>query len=377
MNNIIKKIKLNIRKIQKEVMQHMILPAVYRFSKGDIDDRIVVLADCHHEKCPEDMRLIRELLVKNNYKVVDYFFDIANISAVENLKRMMNFMRVYKRAGTVIICSYFLPVASCKKHKGTTVINMWHGCGAMKKFGYDSDEDIPKGYRGNPFANTDYMCVSGMACVEPFKSATNYPKTQVVPWGSSITDIYFKESYIRKCKEKFWTEYPDAKGKRVVVWAPTFRENALCAKCVGEEHIDDLIQDNEVSAKYYIIKSLHPNVKGVEHKLTTRELMICSDVLITDYSSVWFEYLLLKKPIIFFAPDYSRYMKNRGLYLDYNSLPGIIIKDKFSNIILKETLLQNKYDNEDYKLQRRYFSDIYMGGCDGMATKRLLEKING
>jgi CDP-glycerol glycerophosphotransferase (TagB/SpsB family) len=107
----------------------------------------------------------------------------------------------------------------------------------------------------------------------------------------------------------------------------------------------------------------------------TRQLMFCSDILITDYSSVWFEYLLLDRPVIYFAPDYSEYMEKRGMYMDYDTLPGVVIKDEKSAETLKLTMKNHSYESGDFRLLRRKFREAYMGGCDGKATDRLFEKI--
>jgi CDP-ribitol ribitolphosphotransferase len=404
---ILAKIKFNIRQIEKEVMQHIILPVSYRLAKGAVDENLVILADCHHDSCPEELRLIKHRLKKEGYDVKSVFFDIGRLSALGNLRKMTGFMRLYKNAGTVIICSYFLPVASCRKRKGTKVINVWHGCGAMKKFGHDAAEDIPKDYIGNPFKNTDIMCVSGDACVEPFTSAVSFKETAVLPMGISVTDVYFNDVFMEKSRERFEKLHPDARGKKVVLWAPTFRDNAAKASCFGEEYIDELMEDEKISSEYYIIKSVHPN--SVKHMHTkykaenadvtdatvnlkaddegkkyehlryaighTRQLMMCSDILITDYSSVWFEYLLMDKPLIFFAPDYGEYLENRGLYMKYDEVPGVIIKDEKNSEKLKAVLKENAYDDDSLKAQRHTFKTRYMNGCDGNATDKLIEKI--
>lgn len=384
-----KNLKFYIRQLIKEVMQHVILPASYKLAKGKLDKELIVLADCHHEDCPEELRLIKEALVKSDRKVETFFFDIGKMSMREGFSQMVKFMKLYKKAGTVIICSYFLPVASCKKNKDTKVINVWHGCGAMKKFGYDAVDDIPERYKGNPYTNTDYMCVTGSACVRAFESAMKYDKAKVIPVGASITDIYYDEQFLEKCKEKFARLYPEGVGKEVILWAPTFRDNALFAGCCGEEAIDSIIKDEELSKKYCVIKSLHPNMlkkankkntgndteKKKDKVMSTRELLTVADILITDYSSVWFEYLIFDKPVIFFAPDYRKYVEKRGFYLEYEGLPGVKILNEYDGKILTKTLKNKDYLCRDYILQRKNIFDIYMGGCDGNATNRILERL--
>jgi CDP-glycerol glycerophosphotransferase (TagB/SpsB family) len=246
------------------------------------------------------------------------------------------------------------------------------------------------------------MCVSGQACVAPFASAISCKETEVLPVGVSVTDVFFNQAYMQQAREKFYKMHPDAKGKKVVLWAPTFRDNAAEAGCFGEEYIDELIADEKISEEYYIIKSVHPNSlkhmhtnykdKTSKDKLSnaeadnrydhlryaignTRQLMFCSDILITDYSSVWFEYLLLDRPVIFFAPDYSEYMEKRGMYLDYDEVPGVIIKDEKNSTTLKHILKNKTYHSEKFDLLRRKAREEYMGGCDGCATDRLIEKI--
>ena len=98
---------------------------------------------------------------------------------------------------------------------------------------------------------------------------------------------------------------------------PTFRGNAGKKKgsveaAPGEAYINLLMNDD----RYYVIKSLHPHMHR-QNAMSTNELLCCADVLITDYSSVFFEFLLMDKPIIFFAPDYDIYSQSRGFYLDY------------------------------------------------------------
>ncbi|MDE6026247.1 MAG: CDP-glycerol glycerophosphotransferase family protein [Lachnospiraceae bacterium] len=370
-----KKIKFKLKQQFKMFSQHVIFPFVYNLNRGKkIDKTKVILADAHHEKCPPHMELLKKYLITSGLDFEEYYFDLSNMGTFSGMKKMIDFMKLYATAGTVVICDNFLPVSSCKKKKGTRVIQLWHGCGAFKRFGYDSSDDIPDGYKGNVYKNYDLVTVSGAACVPCFCSAMRLGLSAVKAFGVSATDKLFDRDYMEECKARFRYMFPDAVGKKVVLYAPTFRENAAEASLVGEEEIDEL----KKCCDAYIIKSLHPHIIagniGNELPMTTEELLCCADILITDYSSVFFEFLLLDRPIVFFALDYDKYAGDRGYYLDYNSLPGQIIK----NVTGKEAveLLKMALEaNDEYEASRQEFRNKYMEACDGHVTERLTEYI--
>lgn len=361
-------------------MQHIILPIIYNLNRWrKIKPKLAVLADAHHESCPDCMIPVKNALARSGYKIVEIYFDVANIGGFAGFRRMAEFMGVYAEADILFICDYFLPVSACKKKKGTKVVQLWHGAGAFKKFGFDCTEDISDQYRGNPHRNYDLVTVSGDLCVGPFKSAmgiTADGECRVLPIGMSQTDKYFDRYFISACRDKFRFTYPDAVGKKIILWAPTFRGNAGESRLCGEEYIDALIERCNHNSEYYVIKSYHPHLRRARQDMSTDELMVCADVLITDYSSVFFDYLLLDRPIIFFAPDYSKYKRDRGFYLDYDSLPGYIIRGCHSEDVLVKAIT-NCFAKDENKAMRESFRAGYMNGCDGAATERIINYVKG
>lgn len=356
------------------ICQHMIFPFVYFINRWKIiDKKLVILADAHHSECPPHMTEIREALSKRDYMVMEVFFDINRLSLWEGLKKMISFMAMYPRCKTVIICDYFLPVASCNKKKNTRVIQLWHGCGAFKKFGYSTKEDIPSGYRGNVFNNNDIITVSGEACVR-FFSVAMQAGGRVFPVGVSHTDRLFRQSYIEQCRDRLRYEYPDSAGKRIVLWAPTFRGNAAKPCIAGEQYIDRIMSQDIFFPDVYIIKSPHPHLSQNNSGMTTDELVACADLLITDYSSVFFEFLLMNKPVVFFAPDYEEYYAKRGFYLDYEDLPGdIITGTDDAEKRLKEAII-TALTSDPLAARRRLYKSEYMSGCDGYASSRIIDR---
>jgi CDP-glycerol glycerophosphotransferase (TagB/SpsB family) len=102
--------------------------------------------------------------------------------------------------------------------------------------------------------------------------------------------------------------------------------------------------------------------------LETNDLMITSDLMITDYSSTFFEYALLKKPMAFFCYDYEEY--DRDFYIDFDTeLPGEILRTQdelFAYLRQQEHPILENYDS---------FYEKYMGACDGHSTERTVELI--
>lgn len=339
---------------------------------------MVILADAHHSCCPSHLVHIKKSLLEAHFDVKEHFFDLAECGMLAGMKHMISFMKIYPVAGCVIICDNFLPVASCNKKKATKVIQLWHGSGAFKKFGYDSEDDIPKNYRGYVYKNYNLVTVSGKKCIKCFESAMRFTfgqgKDEIVKaFGTSYTDSLFNKEYISLCKDKFRYEHPDAAGKKVVLWAPTFRGNAAQAGkkigLAGESQVNLLAQNRDI----YLIKSLHPHMTRNSPGMSTSELMVCADILITDYSSIFFDYLILDRPIIFYAPDYDKYTKDRGYYLEYSELPGeIVIGDES----LYEKVCKSLFnEDEEIRDKRKRFYDEYMEACDGFATERVIEYI--
>ncbi len=364
--------KYKLRQLLKMFTQHIVFPFLYFINRWKrVDEKLVVLADAHHESCPPHMQEIKKKLIEENYQVREFYRDVKKLGTLKGFISLAGFMRIYTKCKTVIICDNFLPVSSCRKKKETKVIQLWHGCGAFKRFGYDAKDDIPKGYKGNVYKNYDLVTVSGNACVPHFESAMGL-KDIVKPMGLCHTDRLFDEEYISKCKLMFEKQYPDAKGKKVVLWAPTFRGNAHDGRLEGEDVIDSIAAMDEFG-DYYFIKSLHPHIEDAksvrEKNMNTDQLIVCTDVLITDYSSVFFEAGLINKPVIFFASDYQEYLDNRGFYLEYNQLPGKIAKNKQELIrALGEGALEI-YNNDFY--------GKYMNGCDGRVCDRVIDFISG
>lgn len=368
-------IKFLIKQFGKMAVQHIYLPFVYSiFRHKKIKKGLVIFADAHHTTLPFSMQKMHHEVSKiKGITICDMFYDFQKRGFKSLILWMTRFMKLYAKAEFVFICDNFLPVSSCKKRKETKVIQLWHSGGLMKKAGYDAEDSVPSIYKGNVFDNYDLWTVSAPCCVDIISSSMHQPAGVVQATGISRSDIYFDDKYNKKCRDNFFKEYPQAIGKKIILWVPTFRGNASEPKLEGEKAVDNAFKElNDC----FLIKKLHPhfenkNADKVTCKIPSEQLFTVADLLITDYSSIVFDYLAYKKPFVLFAPDFDEYKKNHGFYVDYYSFPTIVAKteSELVNAIKKE--LENR-DKAELETCYQY----HMAFCDGHATERILKRIN-
>ena len=368
----INKISFSLRQKMKSLLQNVILPAVYLFFRAIYrkEPGLIVFADAHHSEIPYSMQRIHAELEKRGYKITDVFEDYSSMSFIGSSLSAVKFMKTYARAKVVFICDNFLPVASCRKRKETTVVQLWHSCGLLKKFGYDTTEDIPSGYKGNVYRNYNLLTVSAPALEEVFANATRLDKSVVRALGVSRSDIFFDEKWHSDSVADFYEQYPEAKGKKVILWAPTFRGNAHNPYLAGLDSVKEL--QKNLGEDYFLIIKAHPHLEA-KYSLSscpipTERLLPVTDLLITDYSSVFFDYLFFGKPTVLFAPDLEEYEKKRGFYVDYSTLCPHIVTDgeKLTKAVLTALDGNNASHIEELKA-------YHISSCDGGSTERIIK----
>lgn len=169
-------------------------------------------------------------------------------------------------------------------------------------------------------------------------------------------------------------------SSRVILYAPTWRDNNYDIKA-GYQSFENLLDDKSfldgLSDTVFLFRGHYftklskksSSFIDVSSHNSINDLMLVSDCLITDYSSLFFDYAILKKPIYFYMPDLETYRDSvRGFYFDISSgLPGTI---SFNLEQLKETI--NTAPNLP-KIEE--FNKVFNGLEDGDSTKRLLIKL--
>lgn len=364
-----------VKQIIKIVMQNIIFPLFYQIGKlRPVDKKLVVFADSHHNVVPYSMEDLYAWFADRDYKVCTMTRDCDGAGYFGGLCFMLKFMLVYARAGYVFICDNFLPVASCKKREETVVVQMWHAGGMLKKYAYDTPRDIPVYYKGNVFRNYSLILTSDDRCDSAYISGMRAEPSIVKGLGLSRTDRFFRRDYLEDCRNAFFEQYPDAKGKKIVLWAPTFRGNASTPEIVDMAFLDRIRR--ELGEEWLVITKLHPHLQkhvgADECRIPTERLLPVTDVLISDYSSVIYDFLLLERPIVFYAQDLDYFEQKDQFYIDYRQeMPGLIVEDDRQ---LASAVREAYAHPQTQRL--RDFKQKYMGACDGRALERLIEQLN-
>lgn len=336
---------------------------------------LVLLADGHQNKMPFSMDVLAEKLKQQpELQVVEYFHDYSFSGAVKGLLTMIRVLPLYAQARYVFICDSFLPVSYCRKRKGTTVVQLWHSCGLMKKVGADSAEER-KLMSQWQHRNYDVFTTSSADVSDILSAAMNIPRSVFTDTGISRMDIFYNQNWIQQLHTDFYRNHPQYCGKKIILWAPTFRGTPQTGFLSGKDEMLRLQQS--LPEDYALIIRTHRFAHSREIdtpiSCSTESLLALTDILITDYSSIYYDYTYFRRPIILFAPDLEEYQQSVGMYIDYESLPGNLAKDY--DQLYNAVLTTRDWANNAYQEQLDTLWKQQMAYCDGHSTENLLHKI--
>ncbi len=273
----------------------------------------------------------------------------------------------------------FFPLAFMQFSPKNIVVQLWHAPGAFKKFGGSVDFKSRK-ILEKASKNTDYLIVSSSNIQDYYSEAFQIPKTKIKPLGLPRADYYFENHDIDDLKSKFFEKYDLSGDKKIVLYAPTFRDEEKYNNVF--DYLDLEKFNQSLGDEYILALRLHPKIKkfysgeisSEEQYIdcsdypSEQELLLISDILITDYSSIMIEFALLNKPIIFFTYDFESYMtEERGFYFDFKStVPGPVVYD--SNQLI-DVIKSNSFDeNKISEFVKTQFNEI-----DGQSSKRVVD----
>lgn len=327
---------------------------------------------------------------KGNYKF--YYMAKEERKAFFHLLFVIPF--IMSRADIILMDNAFMPMSYFKIRKETKVLQLWHGTGSIKKFGQDSNVGRLKELEKKINSNINYLFVNSDSLIEEYAGAFGVDKGVVYATGLPRTDWLLRFVNDDKMVEKLFdiknkistVKNIVLKDKKIILYAPTFRDKEVASPKL---HMDILKLLEKLDENTMIFLRLHPfvskafndnnisrRVVNVSDYSDLNELMAVSDGLITDYSSLIFDYCVLNRPMYFYADDIVEFgLNGRGFYLDYNNeLPGIIpaSEGEMGKIITKDL---SDEEDEELKLKREKFIKKYYKWLDGNSAKRVYETI--
>jgi Putative glycosyl/glycerophosphate transferases involved in teichoic acid biosynthesis TagF/TagB/EpsJ/RodC len=309
-----------------------------------------------------------------------------------NPPTIIKFIRLAYQCATskfIIIDDYYPRLYKLKIKKNANFMQVWHAVGAFKQFGY-ARLGLPGGPNPKAVSHQNYtqVVVSSKNVVDIYAKSFGVSSDVVLPLGVARTDYFFDIGLMCKSRQDFFGKYPELKEKKIIMFAPTFRGIGQMSACYPIEWIDlSSIFKSIKDTDYVFGIKLHPYVKDrikIPKEMRTKiidfsdyreinDLLIISDKLITDYSSSIFEYSLLNRKIIFYAPDLEEYKENRSFYFNYEEfIPGNVYSD-FKDVI--EEMLNNEFDRDRLIKFKNSFFEYKDGKSSNRIVDYILEKI--
>ena len=382
-----KKFISKLRRIRKHYRYKVYFPKVYSsYCTESVQENKVLFLEMRFTKLSNSFELIYKALEESGeYDLKCSYVQFNFIRGREFTQRVNEMLKELATAKYVFVDDASLILSSIPLRKETVAINLWHACGAFKKFGRSTAE-LKFGSSAATldkyphYGNLTHVTVSRPEVIWAYEEAMHLPKGIVKATGVSRTDQFYDKEFVESRKQKLYEIMPEAKGKKVILYAPTFRGHVATAS--SPDRIDFERFCRELGNEYVIVCKHHPFVKNppiipeeLQHfardltkYLSIEDLLCCADICISDYSSLVFEYSLFEKPMIFYAYDYDNYCDWRGFYYDYSEFtPGPVVQT--------EDELLNSIKNIDTQFDKQKvidFKEKFMGSCDGHATERII-----
>lgn len=271
-----------------------------------------------------------------------------------------------------------------KKRKGQFYLQTWHGL-ALKRIEKDAaakldDEYTPYAIRDSK--QTDVIISNCTHMTRVYKTGFWYDG-EVAEFGSPRNDMLFEDS--TAVREKVRTTFGLPADRKLVLYGPTFRaDHSLDAYSLDAALVRKTLQER-FGGEWTLLVRLHPVVESLSAQVfdydgtavcnatpypDIMELLEASDCVITDYSSLMFDFALTQRPCFQFATDLQAYLQDRNFYFSLNDLPFPRAED---NDALAENI--RSYSEDEQKARWERFNQDFGLMEDGKASKRCADLI--
>lgn len=318
------------------------------------------------------------------------FQDLEDDSTVFIQYRTIEYLKWILRAKYLVL-SHGVPYW---KSGNQVAILLWHGLPIKQDGTWIKDARWAQKKNSKYYLLPEFLIVPSRFVKVVYSSLFGVPPRNILELGVPRTDVLFinKDNYKLKVELKEKLDLPI--DKKVILYAPTWREwdsNAqfkLFSELISNEKLQRLLDTNNAmlvfkphphdevkisshkfSENFHIVTSVEMLKKG----LTTNDLLLITDLLITDYSSILWDYIILDKPIIFYAPDIEDYRAHRGLILEpfEEWAPGKVVYSPNALVEVITDVLEE--GREEFKEKRKWLRNIMYKHQDGKSSERIIK----
>lgn len=334
-------------------------------------------------------KYISEYLVKNYPNKYDIVWQFNNVQANKDISgiRMVKTMSLkyfYELCTAKVVVTNYRTTDFFKKRKNQYYIQTWHSSLRLKQIEKDAEDSLPKNYlemAKKDSTKCDLLLSGCKFSTDIFKRAFWYDG-EIFEHGTPRSDMLFKKN--EELNVKIKESLGISSDKKVILYAPTFRKgDSLDVYNVNYERVSSALK-NKFGGEWIFLIRLHPHLISRSKELVygnnvvdatsyddIQELLSVTDVLISDYSSLMFDFALTERPCFLYVPDLEEYIKNdRRLYFDIKELPFIHTLN--NNELIDEI---DNFDSSDYKNRLDKFAEKVGSFEDGNSCRWLSKRI--
>jgi CDP-ribitol ribitolphosphotransferase len=294
--------------------------------------------------------------------------------------------RALARSDVILLDDAFPPLHWQKLGQSVRIIQMWHAAGAFKTVGYSR---VGTATEADRFARLhqdyDAAIVSSDHDVPFYAEAFGIREERVIPTGIPRMDRFFDERSRAAGLAAARAAFPQTTGRMTILYAPTFRGIGPTDAFFDFDRLDyAALHAVAVEKEAIVIVKMHPFVTqplaipdalrdrlidGSTAHLDVNDLLFAVDLLITDYSSIVFEFSTLGRPMLFYAYDLDDYIGSRDFYVPFEAfVPGRIVRT-FPELV-------DAIRRDDYEVDRvAAFARTHFAHLDAGSSDRVIDQL--
>ncbi len=375
----------------KNLTKRLLIGCLYLLTKKKVVKNKIFFVSYMGKQMNDNPMAIYEELIKQNekYRFVWVYDrhreldkkDYPNTKFVDSSKAF-NLKMYYHLFTSKVIINNARFHFDIRKKESQYYIQTWHASMGLKKIEKDVENQLSKSYCDTAKRDSKYINLLLAGCRfkhEAYKTNFWY-EGEISDFGTPRNDIFFADNK-NEIKDKVKSDLNISPNSKIILYAPTFRnDNSKYLQSFDEARLQALLGD-----EWKIVVRLHPNeLQKKNNDLTNRqyidatkynnlqELLIATDILITDYSSTMFDFFIQEKPCFLFCPDYADYVGGeRDLNFDLEQLPFDMAKS------MEELLINiGGFNQEKYLQKLEDFNKVVGSYENGHAAENVVKIID-